>query len=146
MVQKSFDFIDTNIRVCTKCNVQKTTKDFYDNGSNSNGVRKRGNCIDCYQKSNNMRARLEAGFSALKTDYCECCGNSDCKIQMDHDHDIDTFRGFVCASCNTVMGKHSKYYGTMENILATRPESIGSTFIAYYKTATRRAGLTWKRN
>tara|TARA_R110000822_G_scaffold57719_1_gene144845 strand:- start:1 stop:429 length:429 start_codon:yes stop_codon:yes gene_type:complete len=142
MTQKSFDFIDTENRLCTKCDTNKPTSNFYKSGV---GNILRGNCIECYQKSNNMRGRLQRGFASLKTDHCECCGKL-CDTQMDHDHDLDAFRGFVCLSCNLTMGKQQKRHGTMESIINDRPESVGDCYIKYYKTATLRAGLTWKAN
>lgn len=43
-------------------------------------------------------------------DACECCGTpiKDCPKQilvMDHDHDTETFRGWICEKCNIGIGK-----------------------------------------
>jgi hypothetical protein len=37
-------------------------------------------------------------------EYCECCGQKK-KLQFDHDHVTDKFRGWICFGCNTSIGK-----------------------------------------
>lgn len=36
---------------------------------------------------------------------CECCGKTNRALQMDHDHLLGTFRGWICSGCNTSIGK-----------------------------------------
>lgn len=45
-----------------------------------------------------------------KPDACECCGRTAEDPQrgdlvLDHDHDTDTFRGWICERCNIGIGK-----------------------------------------
>lgn len=35
---------------------------------------------------------------------CECCSKPK-PLQMDHDHFLGTFRGWICSGCNTSIGK-----------------------------------------
>ncbi|NDC73096.1 MAG: hypothetical protein EBZ62_06525 [Sphingobacteriia bacterium] len=36
---------------------------------------------------------------------CECCKKNPIKWALDHDHDDDSFRGWLCDKCNTGIGK-----------------------------------------
>lgn len=128
------------LKYCTRCNENKPTTEFY--YANSNKVL-RGECRDCYNKSQCVKHLIHRGFLNLRVDYCECCGTVG-PTEVDHDHDMNTFRGFVCPSCNRTMGYQRKKFGTIPDILESRPDEIDSIFIKYYKTAMNRAGLTWR--
>ena len=35
---------------------------------------------------------------------CECCGSTDRKLCIDHNHDTEKPRGLLCHNCNTALG------------------------------------------
>ena len=91
-------------KVCTKCGEEKSIDDFYTktytqkNGTIFSGHDHR--CKTCHYDDRHLRIRLNKGFENLKTDYCECCGDTNVEIMLDHNHSNGNFRGFVCKSCN----------------------------------------------
>lgn len=60
-------------------------------------------CKPCKSNEMSVARKLKTGFASLKPDYCECCGTADSKLMLmlDHDHETNHFRGFVCKPCNT---------------------------------------------
>ena len=135
------DLFMKETKVCTKCGEEKLTEDFYLSGE---AAPLRGDCIECFKSNEAIKARFVRSFDNLKPEGCECCGKVT-NLQCDHDHDLNTFRGFVCKSCNHQMGWQRKKFGDMPTILRLRPETVDKLFIRYYKTAMNRAGLTWSK-
>lgn len=134
------------MKTCIKCGEEKSLDDFY---SNSWADLKsepciRPDCKDCYNKSQAIKRVLKKGFSGLETSYCECCGNVG-EVQSDHDHNLHTFRGFVCNSCNTTLGNIEIKNGSMFDIVKNKPESVEKIYRDYYKKAIQRAGYSWDK-
>lgn len=44
------------------------------------------------------------GVTRPMPENCECCGKPFDKLKLDHDHDNDKFRGWLCHSCNVGIG------------------------------------------
>ncbi|NBP03241.1 MAG: hypothetical protein EBU90_24715 [Proteobacteria bacterium] len=40
-----------------------------------------------------------------KPKLCECCKKTPIKWCLDHDHETNKFRGWICERCNTGLGK-----------------------------------------
>jgi len=132
------------MKTCIKCGEEKTLDQFYNNDweGNTRFPYGRPDCKDCYNKSQTMKKRIKRGFASLKTAHCECCGEV-CDTQVDHDHNIDSFRGFVCGSCNTKLGKIEVTHGSMFDVVKNKPGNVDNMYLKYYKQAIFRAGYTW---
>ena len=61
-------------------------------------------------RENEMKRRRQTEKKVIlagrpKPDLCELCGRAGKRIVFDHDHLTGKFRGWLCSSCNTVLGK-----------------------------------------
>ena len=57
------------------------------------------------QRSAAIRKRvLERMAGRLKPSACEICGSTNHRIAFDHCHRSGSFRGWICNTCNTVLG------------------------------------------
>jgi len=70
----------------------------------------------CRQCHSSIRGELHIikKTAPPKPEHCECCHKKIEKLQGDHLHGSYTFRGWVCADCNTGMGKLGD---TLEGVL-----------------------------
>lgn len=49
---------------------------------------------------------------------CESCGSpSDRRLCWDHNHETGTFRGWLCARCNMVLGKVNDNIEVLQNLI-----------------------------
>jgi hypothetical protein len=48
---------------------------------------------------------------------CEICGNADSRICLDHCHQTNTFRGWICNNCNLAIGLVKDNTQTLERII-----------------------------
>jgi hypothetical protein len=48
--------------------------------------------------------KLEREAGRPKPESCEICGDSGVRITFDHCHQRDLFRGWICQSCNAILG------------------------------------------
>ena len=58
-----------------------------------------------YAKSYKVR-RSEAKAARSKPTVCEACEREHDKIVFDHDHTTGMFRGWICDTCNVVLGRY----------------------------------------
>ena len=123
---------ENNMKSCFKCNEEKDLQDFYKKPNSKDGTF--NVCKPCYSERENLKNRLKAGFSSLKTDYCECCGEANVKIQLDHCHETGMFRGFVCRPCNNTIGFNGDTYVSLEAAGANK------IYLDYMKLANYRMG------
>ena len=135
------------MKTCTKCGEEKSLDQFYNNDweGNKTSAYSRFDCKDCYNKSQKIKKRIKRGFYSLRTSHCECCGKV-CDTQVDHDHNTDTFRGFVCGSCNTKLGRIEAEHGSIFDIVKDKPDGINEMYLTYCKQAINRAGYTWHKS
>jgi len=97
---------DPTMRVCKKCNQEKSLDDFNaiyyrKNGDPTKGYR----CADCQQEHSRTVAILKKLHPKPNDNVCECCGDVAEKMCLDHSHVTGAFRGWVCEGCNHSMGK-----------------------------------------
>ena len=133
MTQDSFDFIDETIQECQKCNQTKSLTEFYKNPKMATGRFKV--CKTCYTLREDLKKRLKVGFASLMTDYCECCGITNEKIQLDHCHETHKFRGFICRSCNMTLGGNGDTYASIKEA-----DWLDEIYINYMRIAKYRMG------
>tara|TARA_R110002126_G_C10345399_1_gene491172 strand:+ start:520 stop:933 length:414 start_codon:yes stop_codon:yes gene_type:complete len=133
MTQDSFDFIDETIQECQKCNQTKSLTEFYKNPKMATGRFKV--CKTCYTLREDLKKRLKVGFASLMTDYCECCGITNEKIQLDHCHETHKFRGFICRSCNMTLGGNGDTYASIK-----KADWLDEIYLNYMRIAKYRMG------
>lgn len=128
------------IKVCYSCGEKLPIERF----NKKSFVNKAGNmyrghdhrCKPCQYEQVAVTKYLNRGFASLRTSYCECCGISEDEtpIMIDHDHDTNHFRGFVCKSCNRRLG----FLGdTFESIMESDCDKM---YKDYMKIARLRSG------
>jgi hypothetical protein len=101
--------------VCKKCGIRQPPENFQHMES---GEIKR-KCRSCQKRQNKTVARLKREIPAPDSDYrCPICVQSlqeisshgQKKLQqwvLDHCHETDTFRGWICFNCNSGLGSFS---------------------------------------
>ena len=107
-------------KTCSKCGEEKMVCDFNGNTAGTDGFDKDGyrlrrpECKDCTKKvaqGKNIAKKIAEkegiSFKAPEGTLCEICkkpatkGN---KIVFDHCHESETFRGYLCNTCNRSIG------------------------------------------
>ena len=61
-------------------------------------------CRSCANKTARVRAAIKK-TAPPKPDVCDCCKNPVENWVMDHNHDTEKFRGWLCRNCNMAIGK-----------------------------------------
>lgn len=52
----------------------------------------------------------------LETEQCECCGDKSGNYVVDHDHETEEVRGFLCGGCNKALGFTKDSPQTLRNL------------------------------
>ena len=132
-MQDSFEFIDETIQECNRCNETKSVTDFYKHPEMASG--RFSVCKACYTSRENLKVRLKKGYNSLMTDHCECCGQTDVKLQLDHCHETEKFRGFICRSCNMTLGINGDTYASIKEA-----DWLDEIYLNYMRIANYRMG------
>ncbi len=91
-------------QVCKVCSKEKDLLLFHRHAHHKTRVDTR--CKSCIKKQTKLRNELRYKYWHLKTDVCDCCGNTHHKsLVLDHDHNTLKFRGWICEPCNHGLGK-----------------------------------------
>lgn len=103
------------MKICTRCNVEKSFDNFYRIGKGTRGGPYRSWCKECYatQPRNDFRKygltpdSREALLDSVGR-ACEVCGvsheDSVRGLMIDHDHKTGKIRGVLCKNCNLAEG------------------------------------------
>ena len=94
----------TCTKVCRKCGQEKPLSEFrLANVRESRKQWHRTECKACERRYNKGRqsAHKQAG---QKPNACQLCGTTERALIMDHCHDTETFRGWICQRCNHGLG------------------------------------------
>lgn len=75
-------------------------------GSTLRYTRRGHHCVACQTKAvANAKNRLKKFPDATpKPDTCDCCGRFAKQMVLDHQHDPERFRGWLCHNCNLAIG------------------------------------------
>lgn len=73
-------------------------------------------CKKCSREQNYIADLLRKTAPEYKG-YCECCGKKEDKPVLDHCHDTEKFRGWLCAPCNLGIGTLGDTIKDIENAL-----------------------------
>ena len=120
------------MKECNKCNETLGFENFNRHPCTKDGLFH--TCKVCSSKAENLKNRLKIGFSVYKPDSCECCGNSSAKLDLDHCHETGMFRGFICRSCNKIIGLKGDTYESLLSLGADQ------TYLDYLRLANYRMG------
>jgi hypothetical protein len=113
-----FDFSSkpriVNGKVCKTCKEEKPLDAF---GNASGGNYKHSSCKACLNHSARVRADLRKIIPPPPADHrCPICDRGEAELKnknnkknktvwcLDHDHETDKFRGYICHSCNRALG------------------------------------------
>ena len=105
---------DENGKVCSKCNEYLPLSAF---SPCSGGNYLRAECRSCNTKMSAIRKKLKQEYGVPKKGYvCPICNLGEEKVLrsgtatsntpwvIDHCHDTETFRGWLCHKCNRALG------------------------------------------
>ena len=94
---------DENV-VCRTCKESKPLSEYYlYEYRRQTGVHR--NCRTCYNKNCKVTIRLKKENPyPYRNPACDCCGSTDEALNLDHCHEKNLFRGWLCRSCNTGIG------------------------------------------
>ena len=90
------------IKKCIYCKKEKHLSDFPKHSMYKDNLDMR--CRDCIKYHSQVRRKLHK-IAPKKPEVCECCGKVPIKWCLDHDHNTQKFRGWICERCNTGLGK-----------------------------------------
>jgi|DEB0MinimDraft_12_1074336.scaffolds.fasta_scaffold82642_2 hypothetical protein len=89
-------------KVCIWCDKEKPEESFGLYNRNSDGRDNR--CRACINHSMNTIEKLRK-TAPEKPEFCDCCGNvPKKKFVLDHCHESEAFRGWLCDHCNLAIG------------------------------------------
>ena len=95
---------DVETKICTKCDIEKPVTAFrlYRRATGDRESRD-SKCKECSKKQNAIADELRKTAPVYKG-YCECCGKREPSPVLDHCHDREIFRGWLCPPCNLGIG------------------------------------------
>lgn len=88
-------------KICIYCNKRKNYGSFPKHTHHKDNLDTR--CKKCIKKQTKVRHKLYKQ-APPKPILCSCCGKKPEKWCLDHDHDTQEFRGWLCDRCNTGIG------------------------------------------
>jgi hypothetical protein len=96
---------DPNSKRCKICEIKKPLEEFPKHRAHADRLDTR--CKSCIKKGAIIIRNLKK-TSPPAPELCECCGKEshDSKsLRLDHCHDTQEFRGWLCDHCNTAIGR-----------------------------------------
>lgn len=96
-------------RVCNKCRERKPVTEYYRDKGRRDALKRHPVCKVCLKKNTTVVAKLKR-TAPPKPAVCECCGRDPntepiCRGWcLDHDYKTETFRGWICQTCNIGLG------------------------------------------
>jgi len=96
---------EDEVKICKLCNIEKKIIHFgITQVDNYNRCYTKNICSICNSKNVKRVNELHSLFSNIKPTNCEICKKNK-KLSPDHCHKTMAFRGWVCADCNTTLGR-----------------------------------------
>ena len=119
-----------NSKVCNTCGKEKPLSDFQVRAHDKHGnpQDRRNACKKCEKKKGKVLRELKQRISRPDSDYCcPICGRNEEQIVeifsngrtwvLDHDHDTNDFRGWLCDPCNVGLGRFSDDIKRLKNAI-----------------------------
>ena len=86
---------------CVKCKTEKPLYSFRERQRSESGETKRFlNCCKVCEKRISKVVSDIRKVAPPQSDRCDCCGEKKEKLFIDHCHETDKFRGWLCINCN----------------------------------------------
>ena len=110
-------------KVCTKCGIRQPDENFQTVGIS--GYR-RTDCISCTNKATKLRAELKKQYPKPDDEYeCPICKRQAKDIPfanrsplvLDHCHETEEFRGWLCDYCNRGLGAFNDSLERLQNAI-----------------------------
>lgn len=94
------------MKICTICAEIKTHEEFEITSTTANKIHRRNACRACRKLSRASEKSLKKLHGSNKPvgTPCECCGKTNIKLSLDHDHLTGQLRGWLCQTCNVAIG------------------------------------------
>ena len=90
---------------CKKCKVDKHENNYNYVERGPYLVLNSRTCVSCTSASQKVRYHLAKVHTKPANGLCQCCNRYSDRLHLDHCHTTDNFRGWLCESCNTGIGK-----------------------------------------
>lgn len=88
---------------CLRCHVEKPLTAFQKDKRGRRNV-----CIQCRSNSEKLLKRLRKEYleehGGVLPTVCDCCGQQAKRLVLDHCHDKEVARGWLCDRCNIAIG------------------------------------------
>lgn len=105
----------TSSKVCTKCGEIKVIEDFPH--FSTKGAGRKNSCKKCNAKLAKVRNKLRKVNPKPEDNKCVICNRTSRKLVLDHDHNTDKFRGWICNDCNSALGRFDDSINVLVNAL-----------------------------
>jgi hypothetical protein len=100
-----------DLKICCECEQGKPLSEYYVLTTRVHKIKTEptvqyhNKCKSCFAVNNNITTKLKE-TAPPTSGFCDCCNKplAD-KYCLDHDHNTLEFRGWLCYSCNTGLGK-----------------------------------------
>tara|TARA_B100001939_G_scaffold348108_1_gene372722 strand:- start:2803 stop:3261 length:459 start_codon:yes stop_codon:yes gene_type:complete len=89
-------------KTCKTCGEEKLDCEFVKADGQHRATRNR--CKDCHKKQSDLRKKLRKENPPPDAGICPICQHHTDKWVLDHCHTNETFRGYICTSCNSGIG------------------------------------------
>lgn len=111
--------------VCIKCDIRQPIENFYRAGLHVNEIKR--TCKSCYAGNRKVVEELRFQHPYPDENYsCPICTRTIEEVNkynqktlgtwvLDHCHDTDTFRGYICKHCNTGLGGFREKLDTVKS-------------------------------
>ncbi len=115
-----------SIKICRNCKKEKDIIEFPFFSTNDAG--RKNTCKSCNNELSNLRRNLRAQNRPPIAGPCPICNNYTEQWILDHCHFDDTFRGYICNSCNLGLVR----FNDDVNILYKAVEYLNKNMIIEY--------------
>jgi hypothetical protein len=112
------------LKTCYKCKKEKALH-CYSKKLNASGTDiKQAYCKDC-QKDHKSVITVIHRSAPPKPKECDCCSKEGHTLILDHDHDTNLFRGWLCYRCNSGIGQLGDDIAGLEKALSYLRKQYG---------------------
>ena len=101
-VEEETEIESTGTKICVYCETEKDLSEFPKHIGHKDNLDTR--CKECIKEQSKIRSDLYKS-APPRPEFCECCGEVPKKhMTLDHDHETNKFRGWICDRCNVGIG------------------------------------------
>ena len=116
------------MKTCSICRQSLSKDSFHKRTLKSGKISLQAKCKECSTKVRkkywkpHSSIRLKLKLTQAEVDAitapgaCECCGATDRKLCIDHNHDTEKPRGLLCHNCNTALGLLGDSLSTIQSL------------------------------